>query len=66
MFPQYVQLALVVILVDVIVMAAYAGLGAKAVRFISNRGALWVDRVCGGLLIALGVALIFLALPDRQ
>ena len=65
MFPQYVQLALVFILVDVIVMAAYAGMGAKAVQLLSNRGALWVDRVCGGLLVALGIALTFLALPDH-
>lgn len=66
MFPQYVKLALIFILIDVIVMAAYAGLGAKAVRFLNNRGALWVDRICGGILIVLGVALIFLAHPDRQ
>ena len=65
MFPQYVQLALVFILVDAVVMAAYAGMGAKAVQLLSNRGGLWVDRVCGGLLVALGIALTFLALPDH-
>lgn len=64
--PQYVKLALIFILVDAIVMAAYAGLGAKAVQFLSNRGVLWVDRVCGGLLVTLGVALRFLALPDQH
>lgn len=60
MFQQYVALALVFIVVDVVVMAAYAGLGVKAVQFLSNRGALWIDRVCGGLLVALGLALTFL------
>lgn len=59
-FQQYVTLALVFIAVDVIVMTAYAGLGAKAVQFLSNRGALWIDRVCGSLLVALGFALTFL------
>ena len=66
MFQQYVKLAVTFILIDAIVMAAYAGLGAKAVQFLSNRGALWVDRVCGGLLVTLRVALIFLALPDQN
>ncbi|MFY2823372.1 LysE family translocator [Ruegeria sp. MALMAid1280] len=64
MFQQYVTLALIFIAVDVIVMAAYAGLGAKAVQFLSNRGALWIDRICGGLLVALGLALTFLKRAD--
>lgn len=64
MFQQYAMLALVFIAVDVIVMAAYAGLGAKAVQFLSNRGALWIDRVCGSLLVALGLALTFLKRAD--
>lgn len=64
MFQQYLMLALVFIAVDVIVMAAYAGLGAKAVQFLSNRGALWIDRICGGLLVALGLALTFLKRAD--
>lgn len=54
---QYAQLALVFIAVDMAVMAIYAGLGAKAVHFLSNRGALWLNRTCGGLLITLGCAL---------
>lgn len=57
---QYILLAVVFITVDVAVMAAYAGLGVKAMQFLSNRGALWIDRVCGGLLVALGSALVFL------
>lgn len=64
MFQQYLTLALTFIAVDVIVMAAYAGLGAKAVQFLSNRGALWIDRICGGLLIVLGLALTLLKRAD--
>ena len=56
---QYALLALVFIAVDVAVMATYAGLGAKAMQFLSDRGALWIDRICGGLLITLGCALAF-------
>ena len=64
MFQQYVALALIFIAVDVIVMAAYAGLGAKAVQFLSNRGALWIDRICGGFLVVLGLALALLKRAD--
>lgn len=56
---QYALLALVFIAVDVTVMAGYAGLGAKAMQFLNDRGALWIDRTCGGLLITLGCALAF-------
>lgn len=63
-FQQYVTLALIFVVVDVIVMVVYAGLGAKAVQYLSDRGALWIDRVCGGLLVALGLALTFLKRAD--
>lgn len=59
LLPQYVTLALIFIAVDVAVMATYAGLGARAIRFLSDRGALWIDRTCGGFLVALGMALAF-------
>ncbi|WP_206169666.1 LysE family translocator [Tropicibacter alexandrii] len=61
---QYVLLALVFIAVDVAVMAAYAGLGARAIRFLNARGALWIDRTCGGLLITLGGALALIRRSD--
>lgn len=57
---QYLRLALVFIAVDVAVMAAYAGLGARAMQFLSARGALWIDRICGGLLVTLAAALALL------
>jgi len=57
LFLQYVALAAVFIVIDVAVMTLYGGLGSKAVRVLSNRGALWIDRGCGCFLVALGVAL---------
>lgn len=58
--PQYFTLALIFIAIDVAVMTAYAGLGVKAMQFLSRTGALWLDRTCGGLLIALAAALSLL------
>lgn len=59
MLSQYVLLALVFIAVDVAIMGVYAGLGAKAMQVLSDRGARWIDRACGGVLLALGFALAF-------
>ena len=57
---QYLTLAAVFIAVDVAVMAVYAAVGARATRALSREKALWMDRVCGGFLIALagGLALV--------
>lgn len=57
---QYAKLALVFVVIDTVVMAAYAGLGAKAVAFLTARGTLWIDRACGGLLVLLGLVSAFL------
>ena len=64
LLPQYVTLGLIFIAVDVAIMTAYAGLGARAMRFLSARGALWIDRTCGGLLVAMGAALSFIRRGD--
>ena len=57
LFSQYVTLALVFIAVDVAVMTVYAGLGARAMHVLTERGARWLDRASGGFLVALGLAL---------
>jgi homoserine/homoserine lactone efflux protein len=57
LWSQYFMLSLIFITVDVAVMAAYASLGAKAVQFLTDRGALWIDRTSGGFLIVFGIAL---------
>lgn len=54
---QYLTLAIVFVAVDMAVMTAYAALGARAMQVLSNRGAVWLDRSCGALLITLGGAL---------
>lgn len=61
---QYITLAAVFIATDVVIMTVYAGAGAQAMQFLSNRGALWIDRTCGGLLVALGIALAFVRRND--
>lgn len=54
---QYLVLALVFVAVDIAAMAAYAGLGARAMQMLSGRGATGIDRTCGGLLVAMGAGL---------
>jgi threonine/homoserine/homoserine lactone efflux protein len=58
-FPQYVALAITFATIDFIVMLAYASAGAQAIRFLRARGVLWLDRICGGALLALAGSLAF-------
>jgi threonine/homoserine/homoserine lactone efflux protein len=60
---QYVVLALTFAAIDFGVMFGYAVAGAQAIRLLRERGALWLDRVCGGALLALAGSL---ALVRRQ
>lgn len=55
--PQYVTLALIFALIDLGVMAAYAALGSRAMRLMQRHGTLWLDRGCGGVLLALAALL---------
>ncbi|MEN4920785.1 LysE family translocator [Achromobacter spanius] len=50
---QYAILALVMALMNVAVMLAYAALGAQMVRAFRAGGLRWLNRVCGGLMIGL-------------
>lgn len=61
--PQYAALALTFAAIDFGVMLAYAAAGARAVRLLKQRGVLWLDRLCGGALLALAGSL---ALYRRQ
>lgn len=38
-------------------MFGYALLGSQAVRFMRRSGAIWLDRICGGALLALAGSL---------
>jgi threonine/homoserine/homoserine lactone efflux protein len=57
--PQYALLALVFASIDFVVMAGYAALGSQAVKVLKQSGALWLDRICGGALLALAGSLAF-------
>jgi threonine/homoserine/homoserine lactone efflux protein len=58
-FPQYLALAVTFALIDFIVMFGYANLGSRAVRALKKSAALWLDRICGGALLALAGSLAF-------
>jgi threonine/homoserine/homoserine lactone efflux protein len=55
--PQYALLAAVFASIDFLVMFGYAALGSQAVRVLKKSGALWLDRICGGALLALAGSL---------
>jgi len=56
---QYAILAMVFASIDLMVMLTYSFCGSQAVRMLKRRGALWLDRVCGGALLALAGSLAF-------
>ena len=60
---QYAALAATFAAIDFVVMCAYALAGAQAIRLLRAKGALWLDRACGGALLALAGSL---ALYRRQ
>jgi threonine/homoserine/homoserine lactone efflux protein len=63
LLAQYAALAVTFAAIDFLVMCAYALAGAQAIRLLRAKGALWLDRVCGGALLALAGSL---ALYRRQ
>jgi threonine/homoserine/homoserine lactone efflux protein len=56
---QYAVLALIFASIDFVIMFGYAVFGAQAVRLLKNSGAMWLDRISGGALIALAGSLAF-------
>lgn len=57
--PQYATLAVVFASIDFLVMLCYALFGSQAVRMLKRSGALWLDRCCGGALLAMAGSLAF-------
>jgi len=55
--PQYAALALTFATIDFAVMLAYASAGAQAIRVLRANGVRWLDRLCGGALLALAGSL---------
>ena len=56
---QYVVIGLVFCAIDFSIMFGYALLGSQAMRLLRARGAVWIDRVCGAVLIGLAGWLAF-------
>lgn len=57
--PQYALLAVVFAAIDFAVMGGYALLGAQATRSLKGSVLIWLDRLCGGALLALAGSLAF-------
>lgn len=57
LIAQYATLALIFVSVDIAVMVVYAVLGSQAMRFLQQKGAMWLERGCGVTLIVLAAAL---------
>jgi threonine/homoserine/homoserine lactone efflux protein len=58
-FSQYAVLAFTFAFIDFFVMFAYASAGAQAIRLLRAKGVLWLERACGGALLALAGSLAF-------
>lgn len=58
-WPQYAAIGTVFAGLDFSVMLAYAVIGARAVKLLRQRAVLWLDRCCGGALLALAGSLAF-------
>lgn len=57
--PQYLTLAMIFATLDFLVMAGYAVLGAQAARLLVGSAVRWLDRICGGVLLALAGSMAF-------
>lgn len=55
--PQYLAIAVVFAGLDFSVMFAYAFVGARAIRLLKASATRWLDRLCGGALLALAGSL---------
>ena len=54
---QYLIIGTVFCAIDFAIMFAYAAAGSTVVKLLKQRGALWLDRVCGAVLLVLAGAL---------
>jgi len=50
---QYLVIGTVFCALDFTIMLGYALLGSQAIRVLKRRGAVWIERVCGALLLGL-------------
>ncbi len=54
---QYLIIGTVFCAIDFAIMFAYAAAGSTVVKLLKQRGALWLDRICGAVLLVLSGAL---------
>jgi threonine/homoserine/homoserine lactone efflux protein len=64
--PQYAAIAMLFAALDFAVMFGYALAGARAIRFLRASGRRWLDRVCGGTLLALAAVLALYRRPGAS
>lgn len=57
--PQYLTISILFAALDFSVMLTYAFMGARAIRLLKASAARWIDRACGGALLALAGSLAF-------
>src|SRR5690606_16302360 len=57
LLPQYLALAAVLAVLNLAAMLAYALLGARLMRALKHGGLRWLNRLCGGALIAMAATL---------
>jgi threonine/homoserine/homoserine lactone efflux protein len=57
--PQYIVISIVFAALDFAVMFGYALIGARAVRLLRAQAVKWLDRACGGALLALAGSMVF-------
>ena len=56
---QAIYLGALFVLCDVFVMGVYAVLGGNVLKWLGKQGAIWMDRCCGAVLVAMGIGLGF-------
>lgn len=57
--PQYLTISIVFAGLDFAVMLGYAFIGARAIGLLKASAVRWIDRLCGGALLALAGSLAF-------
>lgn len=57
--PQYLALGAVLCAINFAVMFGYAVLESGAIRVLKQRGAVWIERTCGAILLGLAAWLAF-------
>jgi threonine/homoserine/homoserine lactone efflux protein len=61
---QYLALGASFAALDFMIMFGYAVFGSQAVHFLKTSGAMWLERACGGALLALAGSLVFYRRPS--